>query len=166
MLPRLEDTDMRRLLTGMLIGAGLMVNSLVRLEHVDPGFVTQHVLAVSIDLNFTRYGNAHSRQPSSSCRGKGKRQERQRKSDHARGLGAAQQAVHGAAGGDDDDCEGGEPMDHDAANRQTEHDVDDMHGQHHGEMDEPLISRFMLGIIIARGGRIFDLGVVGHPAPQ
>ena len=44
----------------LLIGAGLMVNSLVRLERVDPGFATQRVFAVSFDLNFTRYPNPAS----------------------------------------------------------------------------------------------------------
>jgi predicted permease len=37
------------------IGAGLMVRSFIRLEHVDPGFVPQRVLAVNFDLNWSRY---------------------------------------------------------------------------------------------------------------
>jgi predicted permease len=44
----------------LLIGAGLMVNSLIRLESVDPGFAAQRSFAVSFDLNFTRYPNADS----------------------------------------------------------------------------------------------------------
>jgi predicted permease len=39
----------------LLVGAGLMVNSLIRLQHVDPGFVPQRVFTVSFGLNFTRY---------------------------------------------------------------------------------------------------------------
>jgi putative ABC transport system permease protein len=42
----------------LLIGAGLMVNSLVRLQHVDPGFSDQHAFAISYDLNFSRYPNS------------------------------------------------------------------------------------------------------------
>ena len=45
----------------LLIGAGLMVNSLLRLERVDAGFSAQKVFAVSFNLNFTRYPNAESR---------------------------------------------------------------------------------------------------------
>ena len=41
----------------LLIGAGLMVNSLIQLQSVDPGFVPQRVFAVGVDLNFTRYGD-------------------------------------------------------------------------------------------------------------
>ncbi len=44
----------------LLIGAGLMVNSLVRLERVAPGFTTEHVFAINFDLNFTRYPNSQS----------------------------------------------------------------------------------------------------------
>jgi predicted permease len=44
----------------LLIGAGLMVNSLVQLQRVNPGFVPQHVFAVGVDLNFTKYPNAQS----------------------------------------------------------------------------------------------------------
>ena len=44
----------------LLIGAGLMVNSLIQLQRVDPGFVPQRVFAVGIDLNFTRYPDPQS----------------------------------------------------------------------------------------------------------
>jgi predicted permease len=39
----------------LLIGAGLMVHSMIQLQRVDPGFVAQHVFAISFDLDFTRY---------------------------------------------------------------------------------------------------------------
>jgi predicted permease len=39
----------------LLIGAGLMVSSLIQLQRVNPGFVPQRVFAVGIDLNFTKY---------------------------------------------------------------------------------------------------------------
>jgi predicted permease len=39
----------------LLIGAGLMVRSLIQLQHVDPGFFAQHTLAVTYDLDFTKY---------------------------------------------------------------------------------------------------------------
>jgi predicted permease len=42
----------------LLIGAGLMVHSLIQLEKVDPGFAPERLFAVGIDLNFTRYGEA------------------------------------------------------------------------------------------------------------
>ena len=45
----------------LLIGAGLMVRSLVQLQRVDPGFQAQRTFAVSFDLNFTRYGGAERR---------------------------------------------------------------------------------------------------------
>ena len=44
----------------LLIGAGLMVNSLIQLQRVDPGFVPQRVFAVGVDLNFTKYPDAQS----------------------------------------------------------------------------------------------------------
>jgi predicted permease len=42
----------------LLIGAGLMVRSLVQLQHVDPGFVAQSSVAISFDLDFSRFGGA------------------------------------------------------------------------------------------------------------
>ena len=39
----------------LLVGAGLMSRTLVNLQHVDAGFVAQHVLAVDIDLNWSKY---------------------------------------------------------------------------------------------------------------
>ncbi len=39
----------------LLIGAGLMVRSLVKLTGVNPGFNTDHVLTMQIDMNFTKY---------------------------------------------------------------------------------------------------------------
>jgi putative ABC transport system permease protein len=44
----------------LLIGAGLMVNSLIQLQRVNPGFVPQHVFAVGVDLNFTKYPDSQS----------------------------------------------------------------------------------------------------------
>ena len=39
----------------LLIGAGLMLRSFSKLRQVDPGFVPQRVLAMTIDLNWSRY---------------------------------------------------------------------------------------------------------------
>ncbi len=39
----------------LLIGAGLMARSVTKLQHVDPGFAAERVLAVGVNLNWTRY---------------------------------------------------------------------------------------------------------------
>jgi putative ABC transport system permease protein len=39
----------------LLIGAGLMLRSFVKLQNVDPGFVTHKVLTMAIDLNWSKY---------------------------------------------------------------------------------------------------------------
>ena len=39
----------------LLVGAGLMLRSLLALQAVDPGFETQRVLTMTIDLNWSRY---------------------------------------------------------------------------------------------------------------
>jgi predicted permease len=41
----------------LLIGAGLMVRSFVQLQQVDPGFTPQHVFAVGVNLNFTKFAD-------------------------------------------------------------------------------------------------------------
>jgi putative ABC transport system permease protein len=41
----------------LLIGAGLMVRSLMKLQAVDPGFVAQRVLATRVALNFSKFIN-------------------------------------------------------------------------------------------------------------
>jgi len=60
-----SDGKLRALLVGaqvaiafvLLIGAGLMVRSLLKLEHVDGGYVTSNVLSARVDLDWTRYAN-------------------------------------------------------------------------------------------------------------
>jgi predicted permease len=39
----------------LLIGAGLMIRSLLKLQQVDPGIRTDNILTMRIDLNFTKY---------------------------------------------------------------------------------------------------------------
>jgi len=41
----------------LLIGAGLMLRSFSKLRNVDPGFVPQRVLAMTLDFNWTKYMN-------------------------------------------------------------------------------------------------------------
>ena len=41
----------------LLAGAGLMLRSFYKLVMVDPGFNSQNVVSMLIQLNFTRYGN-------------------------------------------------------------------------------------------------------------
>ncbi len=45
----------------LLIGAGLMLRSLWKLQHVDPGFRTERVLTTRLDLNFSKYTDAEKR---------------------------------------------------------------------------------------------------------
>jgi putative ABC transport system permease protein len=39
----------------LLVGAGLLINSFLRLQRVDPGFNPQHVLTFKVDLPYVRY---------------------------------------------------------------------------------------------------------------
>ncbi|HST79996.1 MAG TPA: ABC transporter permease [Verrucomicrobiae bacterium] len=60
---RIEGNRMRNLLAMgqvaisfmLLIGAGLMIRSFIKLQNVDPGFKGENVLAVNVPLNFTKY---------------------------------------------------------------------------------------------------------------
>jgi putative ABC transport system permease protein len=60
-----SDGRMRSVLVGaqvaiafvLLVGAGLMVRSLVKLEGVNGGYVTTNVLSARVDLDWTRYAN-------------------------------------------------------------------------------------------------------------
>ena len=47
----------------LLVGAGLMLRSLLKLQHVDPGFAADNVLTMSIDLTWTRYSTPEKRLP-------------------------------------------------------------------------------------------------------
>jgi predicted permease len=39
----------------LLIGAGLTVRSVIKLQQIDPGFRTDNILTMRVDLNFTKY---------------------------------------------------------------------------------------------------------------
>jgi predicted permease len=42
----------------LLVGAGLMLRSFSKLQRVDPGFIPQQVLAMTVDLNWSKYNTA------------------------------------------------------------------------------------------------------------
>ena len=46
----------------LLVGAGLLINSFLRLQHVDPGFNPQHVLTFKMDLPYVRYSGMRQTQ--------------------------------------------------------------------------------------------------------
>ena len=48
--------------TLLLAGAGLLINSFIRLQHVDPGFSSQNVLTFKVDLPYARYSGLRQTQ--------------------------------------------------------------------------------------------------------
>ena len=60
-----DDGRVRSILVGvqvavafvLLVGAGLMVRSLLRLQGIDGGYVTTNVISARVDLDWTRYAN-------------------------------------------------------------------------------------------------------------
>ena len=60
-----DDGRVRNVLVGaqvaiafvLLVGAGLMVRSLIRLEGIDGGYVAANVISARVDLDWTRYAN-------------------------------------------------------------------------------------------------------------
>src|SRR5438552_5721101 len=48
---------------GLLIGAGLLINSFIHLRNLDPGFRTDHLLTAKIDLSEVKYPDQERRNP-------------------------------------------------------------------------------------------------------